>query len=103
MGSDTNSILPYFLDQFAEAEAFLGNSDVADKFRSQSKHVRDMVRTHLWNATAGDHFITSVNLTSGESKDMVDYDSNTIAVALGITDVYQSFSVLDRIDSNPYA
>lgn len=101
--SDTNSIFPYFLDQFAEAEAILGNSETADNLRQQANHVREMVRDHLWNHTADDHFITSVNITTGETKDMVDYDSNFIAVALGIADRNQSLRVLDRIDSNPYA
>ena len=52
---------------------------------------------HLW---AGDHYVTQLN-PDGSTRDLVDYDSNLLAVAYGVATADRAQAILDRVDAGP--
>ena len=78
----------------------MGNSTGADTLRALAARIATAVEQKLWAGVAqgGDHFITQLN-PDGSTRDLVDYDANFIALAMGIPSevpysVPYSYSVL---------
>jgi hypothetical protein len=85
------------LRRVAEAETYLGNGDLATQRRSMASDIARAMNEKLW---AGDHYVTQLN-PDGTTRDLVDYDSNLLAVAFGITPPDRTEKVLARVDSGP--
>jgi hypothetical protein len=60
-------------------------------------HIVAGMNAHLW---AGDHYVTQLN-PDGSTRDLVDYDSNLLAVAYGVAPADRAQAILDRVDSGP--
>lgn len=94
--------------QMAEAEQYLGNTTGAARLHSLSANISAAMNKYLW---AGDHYVTqgsrkvagNVGSDPGVDTltyvDMVDFDSNLLAVAAGVTSADQAAAVLAKIDS----
>lgn len=95
--SDTNAYMVELLRDVADAEAATGNSELASRHRRLSENIVDGMNAHLWS---GDHYITQLN-PDGTTRDFVDYDSNLLAVAFGVTSPARAAKVLARVDSGP--
>jgi hypothetical protein len=72
--ADSNAMVVGFLQDFAEAEAALGNTDKANELLDQASKVAAAVNEKLWasDAAGGDHYITQLN-SDGSIRDFVDY------------------------------
>ena len=95
--SDTNAYLVELLRDVADAEAAMGESDLASRHRQLSKDIVGGMNAHLW---ADDHYITQLN-PDGTTRDFVDYDANLLAVAFGVASPARAAKVLARVDSGP--
>ena len=99
--SDSNAMVVSFLKDFAEAERAVGNATRATELEATAVAVSDAMNKYLWASAEGsgnDHFITQLNAADGSTRDFVDYDSNLIAVANGVTDEARSRAVFKRVD-----
>lgn len=96
--SDTNAALVGLYDELADAEEALGNATGAATLRGNAAIMAAAMNRHLW---LGDHYATQWNGGSS-TRDFVDYDANSIAVAFGVANETRSKSILERISSgNP--
>ena len=100
--SDSNAMMVGFLNEFADAEQAVGNTTGAAALRALSTQVSAAINAKLWDATDGDHYITQLN-PDGSTRDFIDYDSNLIAVAHGVTDGVpgRAEKILARVDQGP--
>jgi hypothetical protein len=100
--TDSNAMVVGFLREFAEMEAFLGNSTGATSLNDLADKVEIAVNALLWaypgvGLGGDDHYITQRN-PDNSSRDFCDYDANLIAVAHHIPDVDRAKRVLQRVD-----
>jgi hypothetical protein len=95
--SDTNAFMVGLLRRVAGAEAALGDPARAAERRAMADHIVAGMNEHLW---AGDHYVTQLN-PDGTTRDLVDYDSNLLAVAYGVAPPDRAQAILHRVDSGP--
>jgi hypothetical protein len=85
------------LRDVAEAEDATGRAGDAAKHRQMATTIAAAMNDKLW---AGDHYVTQLN-HDGTMRDLVDYDSNLLAVANGVATGARAAAVLSRVDSGP--
>jgi len=95
--ADTNVALVYLLQQIAEAQEFFGNTSRAIQLRTLADSFVAAINNRLWS-TQNDHYITNLD-RDGKTRDFVDYDSNTLAVAFDVAPTSRYPAVLKRVDS----
>jgi hypothetical protein len=95
--SDTNAYMVGLLRDVAEAEDATGRAGDAAKHRQMATTIAAAMNDKLW---AGDHYVTQLN-HDGTTRDLVDYDSNLLAVANGVATGARAAAVLSRVDSGP--
>lgn len=75
-------------------------------FSAELRRLADKITTSmndlLWDPTSNDHYITQLNADLTTTRDFVDYDSNLLAVAFGVTPDSRVSSLLGRVDSGAY-
>lgn len=96
--SDSNAIAPYAFRTLATVFDLFEDDDFASELRAVADSVTVGMNRHLW---AGDHYITQLN-PDDTTRDFVDYDSNLLAVAFGVTPDDRVSSLLERVDSGQY-
>jgi len=103
--TDSNSMLVGYFREFGDAEEALGNATGAAYLRNLASTISSAIDAHLWSTSDSmgqDHYITQLNADKVTTRDFVDYDSNTIALAFGIPQSLDRVSKLfARIDRNP--
>ena len=92
--SDTNAYMVGLLRDVAEAEEATGHDADAARHRAMSAQIAQAMNDRLW---AGDHYVTQLN-HDGSTRDLVDYDSNLLAVANGVATGDRAAKVLARVD-----
>jgi hypothetical protein len=95
--SDTNAYMIDILREAADGEQFLGDAELATRRRALADDIVEGMNLHLW---AGDHYITQLN-PDGSTRDLVDYDSNLLAVAFGVAPPERAQQILARVDAGP--
>ena len=95
--ADTNAYMVGLLRSVAEAEAFLGERELAERRRALAVDIVDGMNRHLWSE---DHYITQLN-PDGSTRDFVDYDANLLAIASGVASPEQAAAILARVDGGP--
>jgi hypothetical protein len=80
--ADSNGMIVGFFQEFADAEALLGNESGATLLRGLSEQVAAAMNTALL-ANTSDHYVTQRN-PDGTIRDFVDYDANLISLAHGV-------------------
>jgi hypothetical protein len=93
--SDTNAYMVDILREAADAEQFLGDAELATQRRTLADGIVEGMNRHLW---AGDHYVTQLN-PDGTTRDLVDYDSNLLAVAFGVAPPDRAQQILARVDA----
>jgi hypothetical protein len=93
--SDTNAYMVGLLRDVAQAEELTGRAADAAAHRALSASIADAMNARLW---AGDHYVTQLN-RDGTTRDLVDYDSNLLAVANGVATGDRAAKVLARVDA----
>mmetsp|Transcript_9666 Transcript_9666/g.28527 ORF Transcript_9666/g.28527 Transcript_9666/m.28527 type:complete len:821 (-) Transcript_9666:30-2492(-) len=93
--SDTNAMVVGFLREFASAERAVGNATGAEHMDATADGIASAINKLLWGT---DHYI-SYRTPDGSTRDLVDYDSNLIALAHGIASPERARATLARIDS----
>ena len=97
--SDTNAFMVGLLRRTAEAEAALGDHASAEQQRTLADDITEGMNARLWSSE-DDHYITQLN-PDGSRRDLVDYDSNLLAVAFGVAPPERAEAVLNRVDAGP--
>eukprot|EP01116_Phalansterium_solitarium_P023895 TRINITY_DN8585_c0_g1_i2.p1 TRINITY_DN8585_c0_g1~~TRINITY_DN8585_c0_g1_i2.p1 ORF type:complete len:774 (+),score=222.62 TRINITY_DN8585_c0_g1_i2:59-2380(+) len=95
--SDTNVMMVYVLREVANAEEFFGRHSDALAHRSQAEAISNAINKYLWSPD-DDHYVTQMN-PDGSLRDFVDYDSNLLAIALGVAWYDRTPKILKRVDS----
>eukprot|EP00727_Mastigamoeba_balamuthi_P014318 m51a1_g9510 hypothetical protein (1845) ;mRNA; f:691990-699199 len=94
--TDSNAMAMSVLADMADAEAFLGMKEEAREHLALAASIRDAMNRHLW-AKDGDHFVTQMN-ADGTQRDLVDYDSNLLALAFGVPQGDAHQAIFNRVD-----
>ena len=95
--SDTNAFMVGLLRRMADAEALLGDAALAADRRGLADDIAGGMHSRLWS---GDHYVTQLN-PDGTTRDLVDYDSNLLAVAFGVAPPERAQQILARVDAGP--
>ena len=95
--SDTNAYMVGLLRQVADVEEHLGDAALAARRRAMAADIVEGMNAHLWD---GDHYVTQLN-PDGTTRDLVDYDSNLLAVAFGAAPPERAAQALARVDAGP--
>jgi hypothetical protein len=95
--SDTNAYMVDLLREMADAENLVGDADTAAHHRSLADDITEGMNQRLW---ADDHYVTQLN-ADGTTRDLVDYDSNLLAVAFGVAPADRAQAILARVDAGP--
>jgi hypothetical protein len=95
--SDTNAFMVGLLRRIADAEELLGDDALAARRRGLARDVTAGMNERLWS---GDHYVTQLN-PDGSTRDLVDYDSNVLAVAFGVAPPDRARAILARVDAGP--
>jgi hypothetical protein len=95
--SDSNAMMVGLLNEFAEAELFMGNATGAAYLRNVAANIITQMNAILWNTVENDHYITQRD-KDNTTRDFVDYDSNLIAIATGVAPPDRVPRILKRID-----
>eukprot|EP01006_Ploeotia_vitrea_P065076 TRINITY_DN89970_c0_g1_i1.p1 TRINITY_DN89970_c0_g1~~TRINITY_DN89970_c0_g1_i1.p1 ORF type:complete len:342 (+),score=28.11 TRINITY_DN89970_c0_g1_i1:45-1028(+) len=94
--SDSNAYMVRVLQHAAEAFDFLNDTKSATDAMHMAQNIRAAMNKHLWKE---DHYVTMM-LRNGSHRDWVDYDSNLLAVGIGIPDTPEkNMKILQRVDS----
>lgn len=104
--SDSGAMMVHLLREmraFYLAVDSAGYASMIDELAACEQGLVKGMNALLWDSASGDHYITDLDPRTGVRRDFVDYDSNLLAVALGIANSSQAQAVLRRIDSNPIA
>jgi hypothetical protein len=99
--------------QLAEVETYVGNASGAKLALSVATTLEERVNALLWSSSSSsrssgnvsngsDHYITQLNFDNS-TLDLMDYDSNLIAVAYGLAPLDRAHLIMDRIATNPCA
>eukprot|EP00747_Dinoflagellata_sp_TGD_P200180 gnl/TRDRNA2_/TRDRNA2_73562_c1_seq1.p1 gnl/TRDRNA2_/TRDRNA2_73562_c1~~gnl/TRDRNA2_/TRDRNA2_73562_c1_seq1.p1 ORF type:complete len:444 (-),score=68.00 gnl/TRDRNA2_/TRDRNA2_73562_c1_seq1:39-1370(-) len=91
--SDTNAMLVGFFENFASAEDAVGDKQRATELRERASKISGAMNQHMWSK---DHYKTSLN-----GHDLVDYDSNFVALAHGIPSQEAAEKLFARVDDGP--
>jgi hypothetical protein len=92
--SDTNAMVTFLLTEMAEAEEFLVNTELMNKYRQMSSNITQGMNRWLW---LDDHYITQIN-DDMSTRDFIDYDANFLAVAFGIPSTKErSAAIMKRL------
>lgn len=103
--SDTNAAMVWLLREFADAERAVNNATGAALYEAVAATVLRAMPAYLWHPTQRDHFCTNSNpgASAGQvevcARDFVDYDSNLLAVAVGMATGSDATALLARVDS----
>lgn len=103
--SDSNAASIILCELFADAEASLGNATGAAFYIARAGAVRAAMNTYLLDPQSRDHYCTQSDPLAGGgvhvcSRDFVDYDSNSLAVAAGVpASAEAANAILARMDS----
>jgi hypothetical protein len=92
--ADTNAFMVRLLRDVADAEAFVGQAEVAEGRRRMATTIAAAMNDRLW---ADDHYVTQLN-PDGSTRDFIDYDSNLLAVAFGVAPPDRAAKILARVD-----
>eukprot|EP01052_Picozoa_sp_SAG31_P024703 SAG31_NODE_2119_length_6406_cov_2.443317_4_plen_146_part_00 len=82
--ADSNAMMVGFLNEFADAEAAVGNHTGATALKAKAVAMANAMNELMYDT---DHYVTQVNpddmncAKTHSCRDFIDYDSNTIAVA----------------------
>jgi hypothetical protein len=95
--SDTNAFMVEILREVADAEAFLSENDLAAQRRVLADDIVQGMNARLWSV---DHYVTQLN-PDGTMRDLLDYDSNLLAVGFGVAPPDRAGPILGLIDSGP--
>lgn len=109
----------YLLNEMAEAELFVGRSDLAAQHQQLAQAIAAAMNQRLWQQ---DHMVTQLNpdgalfccalcrcaqptrwlmtrcASAGSTRDFVDYDANLLAVHAGVVTGDRMASLLKRVD-----
>jgi hypothetical protein len=98
--SDSNAMMKHLLEVVADMETFLGQTSQATAHLQLAQKIKDAMNAKLWHTANNDHYITQLS-ADGSTRDLVDYDSNLLAVAYGIAPADRAASIIKRVDSGP--
>eukprot|EP01120_Amphizonella_sp_Union-15-10_P015804 TRINITY_DN8197_c0_g1_i1.p1 TRINITY_DN8197_c0_g1~~TRINITY_DN8197_c0_g1_i1.p1 ORF type:complete len:770 (-),score=131.23 TRINITY_DN8197_c0_g1_i1:4-2313(-) len=93
--SDSNAFMVQLFRWGSELETFLGDTTRANYLNGIADKITEEMNRLLWRT---DHYITQLN-PDMTIKDMVDYDSNLLAIAFQIPTLQMSEQILKRLDS----
>jgi hypothetical protein len=92
--ADTNVMFVSVLRQLSDAYTYFNDTARAAAAGGMADTITAAVNAHLY---AGDHYITQLN-PNGTVRDFVDYDSNLLAVGLGVASDDRVPAILKRVD-----
>eukprot|EP00823_Brevimastigomonas_motovehiculus_P007103 TRINITY_DN6119_c0_g1_i1.p1 TRINITY_DN6119_c0_g1~~TRINITY_DN6119_c0_g1_i1.p1 ORF type:complete len:776 (-),score=183.55 TRINITY_DN6119_c0_g1_i1:243-2570(-) len=95
--SDTNAYMVHLYEEYAELEEFMNDQSRAQKHRWLAGNISLAINEKLW---VNDHYVTQMNMDKS-LRDFVDYDSNLIAAAFGISNLERTKALVARIDKGP--
>lgn len=96
--SDSNPMMVKLLRDFAEAEHAHGNATNGDRLQAIAAGIAAAMDAKLWDTASDDHYVTQLN-PDGTTVDMVDYDSNLLAIAWGVAPAQRAQAALKRLDA----
>jgi len=97
---DTNAVTILLMERMAEAADFNHDQAAKTRYLDFASKLKIGLNRHLWDSS--DHFVTQQN-ADGSRRDLVDYDGNFAALALGVLpDRADEEKLLHRLDSGQH-
>lgn len=102
MTSVLNVLMCIYVCQYQVFESLNTLSEFSVELRRIADRISISMNELLWDVDNNDHYITQLNADLQTTRDFIDYDSNLLAVAFGVTPDDRVSSLLGRVDSGAY-